>query len=299
MIKDQQPTTIPCKYCKTPTSMLGTENPREPMKYLTFDIEIAKTLPEGESDWKAHRPLGITCAAAASSDGGLWNWWAQDPYGRFTSKMTENQCQDVVNSLLMLAEDYTILTWNGLGFDFNALGEEANFPHIEGMMPELQKCKALALNHIDMMFHFFASKGFPLGLDAAAKGMDLPRKPPRKSEGITGANAPKIWANGEYHRVLDHVSWDAKNILMLAEAVDNAGHLNWTARNGPNSWDCQKWLTVKEAMALPEPDTSWMSDPRPRSKFYEWTGYKPILPSKPLGDLISRYKQENPTGKQF
>ena len=37
-------------------------------KYLAFDIEIAQELPGGGGDWKAHRPLGITCAATLSGD---------------------------------------------------------------------------------------------------------------------------------------------------------------------------------------------------------------------------------------
>jgi hypothetical protein len=163
------------------------------MKYLAFDLEIAQTIPEGETDWMAHRPLGITCAAAVSSDGGLWNWWAQDPRNRFRGKMSEFQCVRMVATLnaLIAEEGYTLLTWNGLGFDFDILAEES------GMHEE---CKALALGHIDMMFHFFASKGFPLGLDAASKGMGLPGKP----EGMDGAIAPELWADGQYHRVLDY-----------------------------------------------------------------------------------------------
>lgn len=33
------------------------------MKYLAFDIEVAKETPEDAPDWKQYRPLGITCAA--------------------------------------------------------------------------------------------------------------------------------------------------------------------------------------------------------------------------------------------
>jgi hypothetical protein len=236
-------------------------------KYLAFDIEIAKEIPEGETDWKVHRPLGITCAAA-SSDVALWNWYAQDKTGAYGECMPREQCCHLVRMLQALIGEYTILTWNGLGFDFDVLAEES------GMHKE---CRELALNHIDMMFHFFASKGFPLSLDAAAKGMGLAGKP----EGMTGAVAPELWAKKEYHRVLDYVSWDAKNTLALAQVVANNGCLNWTARSGnPNSWDCNHWLTVKQAMALPEPDTSWMTigGKWPRSKFYGWTGYKPALP---------------------
>ena len=39
------------------------------MKLLAFDLEIAKPLPEGCTDWKAHSPLGISCAATLRSDG--------------------------------------------------------------------------------------------------------------------------------------------------------------------------------------------------------------------------------------
>lgn len=255
------------------------------MKYLAFDLEIARDFskipydeispmcdekietlvgPDETADWKRFRPLGITCAAAASSDG-LWNWWAQKPDGRFSDRISRGMCQVLVANLQLLTRDagYSLLSWNGLGFDFDILAEES------GMHEE---CKELALNHIDMMFHFFASKGYPLGLDAASKGMGLPGKP----EGMDGAIAPQMWAKGEYHRVLDYVSWDAKNTLDLAEAVDNAHCLGWTARSGKqNTWYSQKWLTVREAMELPRPNTSWMTDPWPRSKFYEWTGFIP------------------------
>ena len=68
---------------------------------------------------------------------------------------------------------------------------------------------------------------------------------------------------------LDYVVWVDKN-----EAVDKTGVLSWTSRAGkPNEWNSEKWLTVTEAMALDEPDNSWMSDPWKRSKFYGWTEY--------------------------
>lgn len=217
-------------------------------------------------DWKRFRPLGITCAAAASSDGGLWNWYAHDAMGKFTDKMSKSQCHQLAEDLVWLSDDYQILTWNGLGFDFDVMAEESGHH---------KYCQDLALNHIDMMFHFFASKGYPLGLDAASKGMGLPGKPP----GMDGAKAPILWKEGQYHKVLDYVSWDVRNTLGVAQAVDESGCLDWTSRAGrPNSWFCDRWLTVKEAMVLPKPDTSWMSDPWERSKFYGWTGYKPPSP---------------------
>ncbi len=117
-------------------------------KYLAFDIEIAKTLPDEETDWKAHRPLGITCAAAISSDGRQWLWWA-NKVGEFQPTMSNSQTLGIVFTLWdIVKEGYTILTWNGLGFDFDILLEESG----------AIECKKLALNHIDMMFHFFLFK---------------------------------------------------------------------------------------------------------------------------------------------
>ncbi len=221
----------------------------------TFEVAGMCWHPMENRDWKRFRPLGITCAAAASNDGGLWNWWAQDR-GKFTAQMTAKQCRNLVFQLEDLTDQgYTILTWNGLGFDFDILAEESHSKY---------QCQRLALNHIDMMFHFFCSKGYPLSLDAAAKGMGLPGKP----EGMDGAKAPELWPT-DPHKVLAYCSLDGKNTLALAQAVDKAHRLDWTARSGlANTWHCDKWLTVKEAMKLPEPDTSWMSDPWPRSKFY-------------------------------
>lgn len=223
--------------------------------------------PIDNKDWKRFRPLGITCAAAASSDGELWNWYAHDGDRRFADRMSQFQCIQLIEILYRMTEkNYKLLTWNGLSFDFNILLEESDLQ---------ETCKDLALNHVDMMFHFFCSKGFPLGLDTAAKGMGFPGKP----EGMDGAKAPKLWAEGQYHKVLDYVSWDVKNTLEVAQAVDAAGRLDWTSKVGrPNSWSCSRWLTVKEAMALPLPDTSWMDTPWPRKQFYEWTGYEPPRP---------------------
>jgi hypothetical protein len=229
------------------------------MKYLAFDIEIAAEIPEGTEDWKQYRPLGITCAAAIASDGQQWLWYAETVTGRFQPQMTKYQTRRLVDILgRLVKEGYTLLTWNGLSFDFNILAEES------GMFNECQK---LALNHIDMMFQFFCEKGYPLGLDAAAKGMGLPGKP----KGMTGAKAPELWKNGEYTRVLDYVSWDVKNTLMLAQEIDKVGYLNWTARSGrANNHPIEKWVTVEKALEIPEADTSWMSDPWPREKFYGW-----------------------------
>lgn len=233
-------------------------------RIASFDIEIATLIPEGETDWKTHRPLGITCAAIATPQG-VWTYAAQnEESGDYTDRMTKDQCARLEDDLFMLYKDgYEIVTWNGLGFDFDILGEESASTY---------KCKTLALYHIDMMFHFFCSKGFPVGLDAVSKGLGLPGKP----EGIKGDLAPVMWNNGEQEKVLDYVRSDARQTLQVYQLAQVSGQveIKWTARSGrPNTWTAPKWMTVAEAMELPEPNVSWMSDPWPRSKFYEWTRF--------------------------
>ena len=228
-------------------------------RYLAFDIEIFKSIPDGETDWKHHRPLGISCAATLCSDEPHPRLWHAADKSR---PMNAEEVAALVQYMSALSTDpfdgYSITTWNGLSFDFDILAEESGL-HAE--------CAALALSHIDMMFHFFCLKGFPLGLDACAKGCNLPGK----TEGMDGAKAPELWQAGEYDKVLEYVGQDVITTLHVAQTVACQKGFDWTAKSGRlNSIRINEWKPVRECMTLPEPDNSWMSDPWPRSKFTEW-----------------------------
>ena len=174
--------------------------------------------------------------------------------------MNTAEVQDLVKYLQEQVEQGgTILTWNGLGFDFDILAEES------GMLVE---CSELALNHIDMMFHVFCMKGYPLGLDKAAKGMGLTGKTP----GMTGDMAPRLWQEGEHLKVLEYLQQDVQTLIDLWAVVDGLRKLTWISNKGyPQRLPLPKgWLTVEQALKLPLPDTSWMSNPWPRSKFSGW-----------------------------
>lgn len=232
------------------------------MKFVSFDIEIAKQIPEDAKDWDKHRPLGISCAATIASDDLSPTLWFDGQYSdgaHYGPKMTKGGCKELVWYLEgQSACGYTPLTWNGMGFDFKILAEESGL---------VKECKELALNHVDMMFHFFALKGFPIGLDAACKGMGLPGKP----EGMHGGLAPEMWAKGRYKECLDYVSGDVEQPLELARLVEERHALRWVTRKGAlASVPIDRWLTVREALELPEPDTGWMDSPWPRSKFTAW-----------------------------
>jgi hypothetical protein len=161
-------------------------------KYLAFDIETAKDVPGEDFNWKPHRPLGICCAAALPVDAGqAIVWHGKTPTGSPAPRLSQREARQIVEELMRLvAEGYTLLTWNGLGFDLDVLGEEAESP---------QPCRALALDHVDMMFHVFCERGFPVALDKAAGALGIPGKPP----GMSGVLAPRLWAQGRFQEVID------------------------------------------------------------------------------------------------
>jgi hypothetical protein len=225
------------------------------MNYLAFDLEIYKPLPTGETDWKAHMPLGVSCAATLASNEDKPLLWYADDYGA----MSKEELTGLLAYMDAKANaGYKILTWNGLSFDFAVMANETGLHDL---------CVELAMNHIDMMIHFFCVKGFPVGLGAVAKGCGLPGK----TEGVDGAKAPEMWANGEYAKVLEYVGQDVVTTLQVAQVVERQRGFSWTAKSGRlNSVDIPVWLTVADAMMLPEPDNSWMTAPWPRHKFTEW-----------------------------
>jgi hypothetical protein len=151
------------------------------------------------------------------------------------------------------------LSWNGLGFDFDILAEES----LAGA-----HCRDCALSHVDMMFHIVCALGYPVALDKGAQGMGVPGKP----AGMSGVKAPILWAQGRHQAVLDYVSQDVRIAMQIAEAAEKRRKFEWITRKGTKSALPlpRGWLTVSEALVLPEPDTSWMSNPMKRQDFIGW-----------------------------
>ena len=111
---------------------------------------------------RAKPALGIACAATlCGTENAPRLWHGQDDGGRPAPRMAREEAADLVNALSDFVDDgFTILTWNGLGFDFDILAEESGMPG---------ECSRLARSHVDMMFHAFCDRGFPIGLDRAAQ----------------------------------------------------------------------------------------------------------------------------------
>ncbi|MFH1653900.1 MAG: ribonuclease H-like domain-containing protein [Pseudomonadota bacterium] len=233
------------------------------IKFASFDLEIAKEIPEN-SDWHNVAPLGITCAAVALSDQEEPIFWQGVP------QMTRSQCQEMVKKFQELVRDgYTFLTWNGCSFDFAVLAQES------GMTAE---CAELAMNHIDLMLIVTFTKGWFLSLQKALEGAGLKGKlktvtlsSGEELNSMTGAKAPQLWAAGEHDAVLTYLREDVMRLLKLVDVVLQNKSIVWTSNNGnPQRVDISKLLTVKECFDIPEPDVSWMTEPPTREQFVKW-----------------------------
>jgi RNase_H superfamily len=230
-------------------------------KFLAFDLETAKVQPRGFRNWKAGRPLGISCAATLTEDSDkpvLWHGTAEheQPGGQMTAKKLQALISYLTKHVNL---GYTVVTWNGVGFDFDILAEESRM---------LQQCKELAFHHVDMMFHLVCKLGYGVSLDSAAQGMNMPGKCRR----LDGALIPRLWDHGKWEEVLDYVSQDVRITLDLAKSCEESGCLRWISKSGrrreirlPSGW-----LTVEAAERLPEPNAFWCSSQWARNRITAW-----------------------------
>lgn len=230
------------------------------MKYLAFDLETSKIVENGQS-WESQRPLGISVAATLPSNSEPKVWYGQgrpnsDPW----AAMPGMQVRTLVHYLQQAVSDgYQIVTWNGLKFDFDILAEES------GMREE---CIELAMNHLDPMFHFFCIKGFYVSLGKVADGMGI------EGKSGSGQDAPILWDAGQYQRVMDYVAQDVRVTMSVFEEIQKSRRILWITSRDTISraiLGIDGVLPVKEAMKLPEPDTSWMTGESPkRDEFFAW-----------------------------
>jgi len=206
-----------------------------------------------------HRVPGITVGATLTSDGDLRLWCDRTPEGDPTGALlTPDGAGELVRYLTEAQRrGRTVVTWNGTGFDFRVLARAS------GLVDE---CVELAWAHLDMMFWFHCRNGYSVGLDRAARAVGS-----GKTEGLTGADAPRLWDAGEYATVLEYVAQDVRALATVYEGAARGNFLRWINSRGRVSRAAGPLLSVREAYKLPAADTSWMTRaPWPRTKFVGW-----------------------------
>ena len=254
-------------------------------KMCGFDLEIAKDLPEdGNVDWSV--PLGVTCAGLATDL--VQSWVAPDMEGEGYAPRIADISKLVDELVQYQRRGFHIVTWNGMGFDFRVMAQDA-----KGDDPLYDRICDLAWNHIDVAFQMRVEKGYMIGLDTAAKGLRVQGK----TEGMSGAFAPVMWRQGfdEQAKVLLYVRQDAAATLAVCEALTRDRVLYWTTKKGsitkspwfpmfmgadgpnPGLDEPRRLPTVKEVTRHCTPaDTGWMSfKPTPLEEYYGWTGVFP------------------------
>jgi len=234
------------------------------VKLASFDLEIAAVIPPNVTDWANQPELGISCAAVAFSDKSDVRLWSAAP------RLTRDQAAELVGDLeAIVADSYRLVTWNGCAFDFRVLAQESGLR---------QAASRLAQDHIDLMLMVTFSQGHYLGLHKALLGAGLEGKlkAVRLSDGsviedMDGAKAPALWAQGEQDAVLAYLEQDVVQQLRLAQVIAERRAIEWVSNRGaPQAARFPGLMTVQECFALPEPDTSWMSNPPSRQQFVDW-----------------------------
>lgn len=210
------------------------------MKFLALDVEISKVAIENPFDLRRWRRLGIACAATQAADEESPQlWYSTTSDGHYAPAMAQGDVRDLVGYLqYMVAEGYTILTWDGLAFDMRLLAEESGL-HAE--------CAELAVGHVDMMYQVFCLRGHQLNFEKAVEGLNLSGE----IEGMSGAKAPQMWAEGQHEKALVHVAQNVRIKLEVASEVQRLGILPWISDSGrQSSVAIDRWLTVIEAHRL-------------------------------------------------
>ncbi len=242
-------------------------------KLIAFDIKIAKKIKSKEDFRKLG--LGISCSATAVREqvGIKTAYYLGGP----RIPTSEVICRKLVTTLQEFASSgYTIVTVNGLGFDFRILAEES------GMVEE---CAELALNHhCDLMFVSVCALGWRVGLDILAVGAGVEGKKlvvtlndGSELVGMDGLQAPKLWAAGEHNAVLDYLAQNVRATLEIAEVAihPDCGYLRWVS-GSEKPWQIHlprgELPTVAKCLTWQLPDTDWMTAPPTRAELVAWMG---------------------------
>ena len=229
------------------------------MGLLSFDIEISDIfdLRPGQ-DINDFAPFHLAVASTAIHEGEERVWYSTDGDGRPLENMTSAKARELLEYLAdQQAQGAAVAAWNGLGFDLQWIGYHAQ---------DMALAARVALDSYDPMFQFFNQRGFPVGLAAVGEAMGI-----KQEKIMTGADAPKEWKAGNHDRVMEYVMGDSQITNAIILAIQKHREVRWRTRNGAiRSERMPKLKPVRQVLAEPVADQSWMSTPIPKKQFYEW-----------------------------
>jgi len=226
---------------------------------VSFDIEIANVFELGPGeDLDQYGPFDISCAAAADDHGEVVHWTSAAADGSFADHLDAAMAHEMLS---WLREEQLsgsrLFAWNGLSFDLRWIGVAAE---------DVELAAEVALDLYDPMFQFFVQRGFPVGLAKVADGLGI-----SETKLMDGADAPVQWAAGNHQLVLDYVAGDCRITEAVVARIEETGGVTWRTSRGTLSTEpMPKLKQIRELLNAPEPDTSWMDSPLPRSKFTSW-----------------------------
>lgn len=231
--------------------------------HLFLDIELCDNIPDG---WDRNNPstLDIACICVLTIDSDYnENIVVHHNDGK---AMTNTQVQVVCDQVKNICyHGGKFITWNGLGFDMQLLDK------IDNNLKEL----ILSNHHIDLMFHFTRKKGYMIGLNKVSKGFSIGEKT------MTGLDAVKLWAKGEFQKVLDYNINDVKLLRDIYYKVLETSKIKWLSGNGNICYlnvDIEQ-LPVGNSLNIPKPsekELSWMSQEHKQICEWAWR-VKPLI----------------------
>jgi hypothetical protein len=229
------------------------------MKLLSFDIEISDVFELGKhEDMEKYAPFHISVAATVIHNGEERMWYSEDEEGRPTLNLTQQRAHELLEYLDEMQQmEFMVCAWNGLSFDLKWIGHQAD---------DMALAARIALKSYDPMFQFFNQTGFPIGLANVAQAMGISQE-----KLMDGADAPQEWRTGNRQKVMDYCLGDCQMTNLIVLAIQKVQQIRWvTGRGYISSKPMPRFKSVEEVILDPEPDQSWMGEPIPKAKFYEW-----------------------------
>lgn len=236
-------------------------------RFVSWDIETVVVEGGQPTD-----PMEIFVAAVAIEPDG-----PHAPEVVFWEFDNGDEVEDMLKELLVLDElGYILTTCNGASFDFKQLMYSLPDYHHE--------IAQLCARHFDPTCVVLCRRGFPVGLDAMASYMVGEGKihSTTLNDGITkatieGVQAYDFWKRGEREAVKTYLKGDVMQQLALAQAIRRTNTIKWQSKSGKlvsvraaTEKPTSGLMMVEEAIRLPVPNTSWMSEPIDRQASYRW-----------------------------